>query len=413
MEQLTNEERLALGLPIVEETEPIKEEQPPKKKRGRKPTKQQPSNSLEEARKAMFDSFGVEDATSQQNHYQSKQELDYSNVNDILSTINIDVNNVKIVDKTMVERFMDSSIEINGKPTFETVCNQSGYTANVESLKYSDIVALENSTGSIYASKQRLFKTVYNKINSTSIGKIDYETFLKITSLYDMASLEYGIYCQTFRTESEFIITCPHCKQQSEIKVNNKELLVYKNEEAFNNVQNILNTQAIPEEAIRNAAVNIRKRIILPQSKIMLDIKIPTLYKYLQILGSVKPSKLEDIESIVAIMIFIDKVYKIDLKQLIENHEVQYYELKYMKGENGEERDTIKERTEIGKIINDLEIEDSIEIQKVIQELTNTYAIEIGLKEMSCPKCNKTIDKRIIDIEQTLFFKLEQMYQIQ
>ena len=402
---LTPEERMALGLPMEEEIQTPLQQEPIQKqpvKRGRPP-----KNSLQSAKAAMLDSFATEEPISD---FEKERNIDGIKLDDVLKNVKIDVNKVKIVDKSIVERFTNANIKINGRPTFEVVCNQSGYVAHVESLKYSDLSALENSTGGLYAQKQRIYKTIYNKINSTSLGDLTYEQFLKITSLFDIPSLEYGVYCQTFKTESEFTVVCPHCEKPSDIKVNNKELLVYKDQNAFDNVQNILGSVSLPDDAMKNAAVNIRNRILLPESKMMIDIKLPTLYKYLEIIGSVNPNMFEEVENIVGLMIFIDKVFKLDVNKLIETGEVEYYEIKY---EEDGSRDLKREREEIAKIISDLELDDSLAIQLEIKILTNLYSIEIGLKGFNCPKCGKFMDKRILDIEETLFFKLEQMQQIQ
>ena len=407
-ENLTPQERMALGLPMEEELSPQTKiqsnEEIPKQpaKRGRKP-----KNSLESAKAAMLDSFGTEEPKSD---FEKERNINATQLDEVLKNIKIDVSKVKIVDKSIVERFTNANLKINGRPTFEVVCNQSGYVAHVESLKYSDLSALENSTGGLYAQKQRVYKTLYNKINSTSLGDITYEQFLKLTSLFDIPSIEYGVYCQTFKTESDFTVVCPHCKKPSDIKVNNKELLVYKDQKAFDNVQNILGSVSLPEDAMKNAAVNIRNRILLPESKMMVDIKLPTLYKYLEIIGSVNPNMFKEVEDIVGLMIFIDKLYKLDINKLLETGDVEYYEIKY-EDESGV-RDFKREREEIAKVISELELDDSLKIQQEIKSLTDLYSIEIGLKGFNCPKCNKYIDKRILDIEETLFFRLEQMQEM-
>lgn len=396
METLSDKEREALGIIEKPNEEPVKEV-----KRGRgRPSNEElaarkashEESAVEKARREMFASFGSEtiDDTLVQPEKISQLDLDK-----LLAGLTIDVSNFEIVEKNPLELFQEKSIVVNGRSTFETVCNQSAYIAHMESLKYSDMASLENSTSSYFAGRQRLFKTVYEKINSTSVGKVDFETFLKMTSLYDLASLIFGIYCQTFKTEADFTVTCPHCKESMSVKVPNKDLILIKDNETYANIQEILGSVSTPEDAMSKAVINLAEQTVLPASKMIFKLKIPTLYKYLEVIGSVKPEKFDEAKDILGVLVFVENVYKLDITKLVKEKKVAYYE--------------VKDRAEIAEAIANMEVEDSKVLQEAIAKKTEKYSIDYAIKKFNCLKCKKEMGPIPIDIEELTFFRLEQM----
>ena len=401
---LSPEERKALGM----EEEEVVEEQPkqPVKRTRKKAAPVESQNKLvdegatelEIARRQMLASFGTENEEVQALRPEdmvAPKEIQEFNIEDLLAGISIDVNKIEVVDKPNLDVVKDAGIVITGKPTFEAVCNQSGYTAYMESLKYSDLSALESSVGSFYSGRQRLYNTIYNRINTTSLGKMTYESFLKNTSLYDVPSLLYGIYCQTFRTETELTIICNSCEHEMKIKVPNKALICMKDEETYNQVNNIMCSFSNPQEAAMHSPVNTRVKVVCPVSKMVLELKIPTLYKYLDVIGSVKPEKFEEMQDILGMMVFIDKMYKLDLGALIKEQKVKYYE--------------ITDKKEIADLISKLELDDASLLQREMEKLTSKYAISYAIKGVNCRSCKKHMESIPINMEELTFFRIEQM----
>lgn len=390
---LTAEQKAALG--IVDEPVPVKRGpgRPPKQP-VQKTIVDETLDEVEIARQQMLASFGTEteELSRVSTNPVPTQEVD---LQELLANVKIDVNKIQIVDKPSVSALADTSIKINGRPTFEAICNQSGYAAYMESLKYSDLSALENSVGGFYAGRQRLYKTIWEKINNTSVGKIDFKEFLEMTSLYDVPSLLYGIYCQTFKTEVEFNIKCSHCGGEMPIKVPNKGLILVKDEETYANIGEIMGNLSTPQEAMAHAIMNKRTKVVVPDSKMLFELKIPSLYKYLDVVGSVKPEKFEEMQTILGMMVFIDKAYKLDIATLVKTGEVKYY--------------PVEDKKEIAKIVSELELADSTELQKIIAQETNKYAIEYAIKGMTCRHCKTNIETIPVDMEELTFFRIEQM----
>ena len=170
-ETLTKQEREALGI-MDQPEEPVK-----KAKRGpgrpsneelaaRKAAKTVEESPAEKARREMLASFGTE---SDEVFLEPKSSAEVD-LEALLAGITIDVSNFEVVEKNPLELFEEKSIIINGRSTFETVCNQSAYVAHMESLKYSDMAALENSTKYTNSTEEelleRLSKTIGDLIGS-------------------------------------------------------------------------------------------------------------------------------------------------------------------------------------------------------------------------------------------------------
>lgn len=397
---LTKEQREALGFTSEEEVEEKVEVKKTTKPRGRgkgvtKKIVEEELTPAEKARQEMLASFGsVSEDETFMNRKVSKEIIEVDE-EELLKSLVIDINNIEIIDKPAVSAITDNNIVINGKPTFEVVCNQSGYLSYMESLKYSDITALEKSVSGFYAERQRIYSTIFDKINNTSVGKIDYETFLKMTSIYDVPSLLYGIYCQSFKTDVEFTIKCPHCGKEMPLKVPSQRLISIKDKEVYDNIEELIGNLATPKEAMEKALVNKRTKIVLPESKMVVELKIPTLDKYLDVIGSVKPEAFEALEEILGMMVFIDKLYKLDMPSLIKDKKVKYYQ--------------VKDKIELANVIKNLELEDSAQIQKILERETTKYAIEYAIENVICANCKGKIDKIPLDMEELTFFRIRQM----
>lgn len=414
-EFLTDEEKAALGVQeeIPEQPAPPRrgrpkknpdavQEQPAQKQAVQPPVERQErlvsedDYELEKARREMFASFNLIPEDEAQNLGITKADAPKEyNIEDLLDGLTIDVSNFIVEDKPAIDKVKDAGIIINSKPTFEAVCNQSGYIAYVESLKYSDLQSLEQSVEGFYAGRQRLYSTIFGRISNTSVGKLTYEQFLKSTSLYDVPSLLYGIYCQTFKTEAEFTITCNNCNHDMKVKVPSKALISIKDDEAYDNINSIMGEFSDPDSVIQRALVNKRTKIVLPYSKMIVEVKIPTLYKYLNIIGSVKPDKFEEMQPILGMMVFIDKLYKLDYKALIEEKQAKYYQ--------------IKDIRELSNIVSNLELSDASALQEVLSSETEKYAISYRIKGMECNNCHKHIEDIPVDMEELTFFRIGQM----
>lgn len=323
-----------------------------------------------------------------------KKTSDNSDIRDILSDITIDVSNIEFSEKSPLESTSDIDFILNGKPTFQVVANQSAYIAHMESIRMADINSIVNSTMSPSASRQKLYKIVYSKINATSLGKISYKDWLRITSFYDFNTLLYGIYCQTYPTDSTFEISCGHCQGTNTVIVNNETLVDVKDEETFAKLHEIIGNVSNVDELLEKSLVNKFNRIVLPHDKILLDIQTPSLYDHLELIGSVNPEMLQENEQILTTMMFIKNLYVIDIQQLKANNKVKYVK--------------IDDKESIFQIIKNLEVEDVKALAQAISDRSEKYAIDYKIKTHKCSNCGEQLGDIEIDMEEMLFHRLLQ-----
>lgn len=316
-------------------------------------------------------------------------------LSNILNNIKVDLNNIELVDAPTISKVDDFEFILNGKPSFQVVANQSCYIAYLESLKMEDINAITNSTLDVYQSRVKLYQTVFSKINSTSIGKINYKTWLRVTSFFDFQTLLYGIYSQTFPGTTEFQIKCRHCKELADVIVNNETLINVKDDEAFSHLNGILQSIKDPASALEKSLVNKYNRVMVPESKIIFNIQTPSLWNHLELLASVDKKKIEEVSDILGTMLFIKSVFMIDVQNTIATGSPKYYE--------------ITDKNEIINILRNLEFLDMKELGSSIADRTNKYAINFKIKDFECPKCGNSIGDIPVDIETLLFQQILQL----
>lgn len=311
---------------------------------------------------------------------------------DLLKNLQIDVNNIEFVEKSPLESLDELEFFMNGKPTYQVIASQSAYIAHMESMRLADINAINNSTMDLYATKQKLYKTIYDKIATTSLGKIGYNDWLKITSIYDLDTLEYGIYCQTFPGDTSFEVTCRHCNKKTDVIVNNDTLISVKDEELYSNLNEIISNVRNPEQALKSSLVNKFTRKVLPTDKILVDIQTPSLWNQLELFASADPKMLAEMEEIIGTMIFIKSLSLVDMKTLRETGKVKYYE--------------VKDKNQIMRIISKLEIDDASALGSAIEERSRKYAVDYKIKDFKCGNCGNNVGEIPVDIEMLLFTQI-------
>jgi hypothetical protein len=313
----------------------------------------------------------------------------------LLQNISIDINNIEFTEKSPLEKIDDIDFILNGKPTFQTVANQSAYIAHMESIRLADINSLTNSSGDIYATKQKLYKTIHSKINTTSVGSIEFKTWLKVTSFYDLPSLMYGIYCQTFPGDTTFEINCRHCHENTDVIVNNNTLISVKDEETYSKLNEIINNSKKPEDLLNNSIVNKYSRSVLPVSKILVDIQTPSLWNHLELLASVDKRTIGELEDVIGTMMFIKNIFVLDMKELKRTGKPKYY--------------PITDKNQIISILRNLEVFDAKALGDAIAQRSDKYAIGYKIQNFKCGKCSQDVGEIPVDVEQLLFSQILQM----
>ena len=284
----------------------------------------------------------------------------------------------------------------SAKPSVMVTCSQSGYTAKVSALYYKDIVAITNSTLSNYDNKKEIYKIMYSKITEFSADKWhpSFDDWLKATSLGDVETLFYGLYCATFQEKSVIRYDCPFCGETSTLVVDNKRLVRADDAKEMFELSNKIRQEATTVEKIQEfSSVSDRKEnkksIKLPDSKIIFTVTIPTLFKTLDILRTFSDEDLAS-KSTDAVNVLLSTK-----SVAILNPETGKYSF-------------IESKKDIFQLLDILSIDDFAVLREVVNEMLDSKHVSYYVENEKCMHCQHKISKIPLDMEQLLFFQISE-----
>lgn len=276
------------------------------------------------------------------------------------------------------------------RPTHEVIALQSGYRASIKPLNADSKLKVRKISGTFYEQNKKLLNVIYNHIHDSSLGSISFENWLKVTAEDDLPTLIYGMYCATYPKDSDYTITCPHCNAKNETKVSKERLIEVKDPKAYTLVGNIISRKLTPMELIKESCVNHTTRIMLPESKTIMDLNTPTLEGMLTSLLKSHTNKSVEGE-IYGYLKYVSKIAIISLPDL-ERGKVVYTE--------------IEDETQRVNIIANLSDDDQKELNKNINEKLKEYEVVYRLPNINCANCSKPITDIEIAMSEILFKKL-------
>lgn len=254
----------------------------------------------------------------------------------------------------------------------------SGYTANILGLSSHELLTLVNSTQNPVLDMQTRWSLIHSKLESSSIGDMDYDTFMKSTSVSDFNVLVFGLLCATYPEDDNVTMSCenPECKHNNPENpylhsYSTRSLLrVEKMSEVLQlQVRKIIDN-ATMELAARqvhaDAPINQSVRYVLPHSRIIIEHSDQTAYDFVNKSLPTMASNLEEKYQPAAILSTMIRAM-------------------YVPREDGQ-YDRFAEATEITKLIFSLQDLDT----RVIQSLASkqgTLAFEFGFMNVKCPAC--------------------------
>ena len=287
---------------------------------------------------------------------------------------------------------------LNVESTFQVNFLQSGYMAEISALNNHELRAMSTNVTDYYSLKKKSYETIFRHIMATSLGKISFETFLKITSFLDEPTLYYGAFCQTFQGNNKYTIYCDDDKCAAstngfEADVNNFSLVRIDGDEAkaYAARNEIIERAKTPEQLVGNSLVHKIKRVILDESSFVVDIRIPSLDDYLnEALYNKDPRFLDEFNSEIGIAFFVDQI-------LIPN----------MDRFNGDPASIqwlpVKEPRAKISYISKLFSEDYQQLVEEIDEYNSQYRISYAIQNVVCPHCHKKLGDVTINMEDVLF----------
>lgn len=319
------------------------------------------------------------------------------NIKEALSKITVDLNNIEFVDKSPILLTKDISQVFRTKQeTFQVVCTQSNYIAHMTALTLSDIDVVLNSSAGPYENRKLLYQIVHGHMSSTNVGKIGLTDWLKLTSYHDFPTLMFGIYCMTFPEFNDYKVTCPTCKKENKIRLDHMTLFDNTNQEKFQTIlQKINEIVGIqnPLELTKTSMVHKSERIMLNESKAIVDIYTPSLEDHLQSLRMSTDDIIKKYSTAFGTTFFIKQIGVLDVDAYLKDQKVIYSK--------------ITNKREIFDIIREnMSINDGEQLSRAINNRIEKDQVVYKIKNQKCVFCNDSIGELDFDPESALFFVL-------
>lgn len=332
-----------------------------------------------------------------------------SGSNAILDDLNnIDLTNLNIGEAKRGMRQMDDidiAFDRNKKSGFSVICAQSGYRATLSALTLADTNAITDTSADNITLREMLFKTVYSKIIEMNIPKPNYKKWLEMTAFADFETLLFGIFCQTYPDSNDYTLTCPHCGKEISVKVPNESLIEVKDRSVYGRMDDITFGSHInqygeqtgyidPDELLASSPINTYDRIMLPNSKIIVDIYNPTLADFLNLLKVTNPKAAQKYAAALGSLLYIRKMYMPDFVKYKETGEFSVYEIT-----------GIKEKL---NILLSMSTTDGNKLESLLNDRMNKYAINYAINSTTCTSCGKEISQSPVNVEAMLFRRIIQ-----
>lgn len=297
----------------------------------------------------------------------------------------IDISSLKVSD---VNNDKDKSEDLRAalfgnKTAYQVVAAQSGYMAHVAPLGYSDIVSIYYSTLDTLEYQKLLYKTLHDKILKTSVGRLGYGDFLNSTSVEDVETLYYGLYMSTFQNDGMFRYKCPKCGEEHDYKIDNRTLIGTSDSAAMLDRTSMIRKNPTRESMEALSLLNDKPGIELTKSKLVIELRTPSLSNSLEMLATVPEDEIEKSEMSATIMLYINRV-------LIPNPRTKQYHSEI-------------NRKAILRMVEALDIDDARELELAITKRVNEHRINYSIKNLKCPKCGHTVNEIPVSPKDILF----------
>ena len=303
----------------------------------------------------------------------------------------VDIDKIKIDTANALERNRMLKNLLKGTTsTFEITAGQSGYSCKLSPLTNKDSFNILNTSTSQYESLRMTYKTIYDKITSFSCGPMTFDAWLKATTIGDIETLYYGLYCATFLDEGTFRFTCtdPKCGHVTEQTIRNSSLVRVEDFDEMKELSKRIAKESTSIKAMKELSlVDKSKHVELSKTHIIAELKIPTLYDLLELYRT-----------------FGDKIDD-------EYNDSDINSLLCIRGilfptPDGNSYIPTNDKNEILMILNDINIIDAGQLRNSIASLLSKYHVSYKIRSVKCAKCGKETTDIPLDIRSILFTQI-------
>ena len=182
----------------------------------------------------------------------------------------------------------------------------SGHYEEIAAYGNYDLVGVQRSIyskSSSYADKERkLLESIYSHVNYVSYSKEkpDFDTWASNIYYPDVQALYFGVYDANSVGANHYAFDCPYCGTEVNINIPNADLSVAVPKELTKNkLEEFITNKdimALDSTELSKWAKTTRVRKILPDTNIIVDFAVPTIYEYLTTLFTLQKINLRDLD---------------------------------------------------------------------------------------------------------------------
>lgn len=346
-----------------------------------------------------------------------------------LNTKNIDIQKLEMFDldtaDTNIRRdYLKTRNDMISAPRISRVALlMSGHYEEISAYGNYDLISVErtlyNDQASFVDRERTLYESIYEHVKYVSYAseKPDFDTWAKNIMYPDISSLFFGVYDANSVGDNHYLFDCPFCSKEVSITTPNKNLLVGVPKEL---TKDKLEKFITNKDIMKLDSTDIAKwakssvvRKILPETSIIVDFAVPTLYDYLVTITTLDRINNRDMEGKLNLSI-IDEFS--DAENDIEdfNRIMAYLYIKdigipaRMEGTNKFRYIKLSSKADIIEHINGLDESDYSELLKGedVRNLIVKTATRYYLHDCKCNSCGRNVKYVSINPKQIFFFKI-------
>ena len=305
-----------------------------------------------------------------------------------------DLFNLSVTDASVSSVMMnyDNFLSKTTKSTYYVILPVSGYTANVRGMTVSELNANKTSSTSKEDRIDTLYKTVYNCIVDSSIGKFSFSKFVAMTAQTEVSLLLFGIMVKTFGSINTISFNCRHCNTVNDnINMDLNSLIQIKSDILRETLQ-LVDLKENPKSNIENSLLEkLDVRFELPVTKVIVSAKFSPLSKDNEVAVFKKKMEIDDDNIIAELLHFVSRVYVPVLDKSGEHTNGKYA--------------SFTTTRDIYHFLKDMPLEDLKHFSRELNPL-NEYTISFS-KSVACVKCSEKSDVTV-DIIPNFFYSIFQ-----
>lgn len=271
----------------------------------------------------------------------------------------------------------------------------SGYTAEIKGCSAYELISLIDDNDNALLNAQNKWSLIHNKLENTSLGKMDFNEFLVNTAASDYNTFIYGLLCSTYPDDDTIPLTCEKCQKSFDHKYSVRSLIRAEamSDKLKDTFMNIVDSSVSEESAKKtheDSLISVVKRIRLPHSGIIAEIYVQSAYDLInKSIKSLTENKDEKYAQTAVLSTLINNFYVPD-----PDEPGSYFE--------------IDSAEDISKTLYTLNEVDVLVIRKIGEELMNDMSISYGLMDIKCPHCGKYTPFIEMELENILFYRYRQ-----